>query len=158
MLLDLSGKRRMCKIIFSHHQQAACILVNAVNDARADHTVNAGKACPAVIKQCVHKRVIRVAGRRVHHHALRLIDYQKVVILIADIQWDFLRLSLDCTRLPHGNTDTVARLNPIIFRNRLPIFDEIPLFDQPLYGRTAQALHQLGNRTVHTLAIQLRRN
>ncbi len=51
-------------------------------------------------QQGVDQRAVRVAGGRVHDHALGLVDHQQVVVLVDDIQRDILRHGLDglCVR------------------------------------------------------------
>ena len=72
-----------------------------------------------------------------HHHALGLIDHQKITVLIPDIQWNLLRLCFQLARLVQENADAVPRFHPLILRNGSPILNHIPLFDQALHGRTA---------------------
>ena len=72
----LGAERLMGGIVFGHHQQTAGILIDAVYDAGADRAADAGQLPGTVVKQCIDESTVRVAGGRVNHHALRLVDHQ----------------------------------------------------------------------------------
>ena len=71
----LLGKTDVGGVVLCHHQQAAGVLVDAVHDAGADLAADAGQAALAMPQQGVDQGAVRVAGGRVHHHALGLVDH-----------------------------------------------------------------------------------
>ena len=96
----LLGKADVRCIVLCHHQQSAGVLIDAVHDAGANLPADAGQAALAMPQQGIDQGAVRVAGGRVHHHALGLVDHQQVGVLIHDIQRDLLRNGLDglCVR------------------------------------------------------------
>ena len=135
----LLGKADVGGVVLCHHQQAAGVLINAVDDARADLAANAGKAALAMPQQGVDQRAVRVAGCGVHHHALGLVDHQQVGILVDDVQRDILRHGLDglCVRdlQQHG----VSCLEFQTFGHSLAVALHMTLGHQRLQRRAGQA-------------------
>ena len=135
----LLGKADVGGVVLCHHQQAAGVLINAVDDAGADLAANAGKAALAVPQQGVDQRAVRVAGCGVHHHALGLVDHQQMGILVDDIQRDILRHGLDglCVRdlQQHG----VSCLEFQAFGHSLAVALHMTLGHQRLQRRAGQA-------------------
>ena len=106
----LLGQADVGGVIFRHHQQAAGVLVDAVDDAGAYLAADAREAALAVPEQGVHQRAVRVARSRVDDHALGLVHHQKVVVLVHDVQRDVLRHSLDRLCVRNFQQDGVPRL------------------------------------------------
>ena len=77
----LRGKAPMCVVIFCYYYKAGCKLVYPVHYARAHFAAYAGKIF-YVVHYGVHKSACFVTGRRVNHHALRLIYNGNVAVLI----------------------------------------------------------------------------
>ena len=71
----------MCVIVFGYYYKAGCKLVYPVYYARAHFAAYAGKVL-YMIHYGVHKSACFVTGRRVNHHALRLIYNGNVTVLI----------------------------------------------------------------------------
>src|SRR5699024_762330 len=92
--LDLLGEREMRGVVLRDNQQSARVLIDAVYDSRADDAVYARQVAN-VPEQSVYKRAVRIAGRGVDDHALRLVDDQQVGVLIHDIERYVLRLGVE---------------------------------------------------------------
>ena len=142
-------------IILGHHQQAAGVLVDAVHDAGADLAADTGQAAPAMPQQGVDQGAVRVAGGRVHHHALGLVDHQQVGVLIHDIQRDLLRNGLDglCVRdlQQHG----VPCFQLETFGHGLAVALHMAVSYQCLQRRAGQASVLTAEEAVNALARRL---
>ena len=90
----LLGKADVGGVVLCHHQQAAGVLINAVDDAGTHHSADAGKAVFAMVKQGVNKGSVGISRRRMHNHSLRLIDHQKIIVLVNYIKGYVLGHSL----------------------------------------------------------------
>lgn len=66
--------------------QTAGILVEAVNDAGACLSADAGKGVPAVGQQCMDEGSTGMTGARVDHESGRLVDDEQVLVLMDDDQ------------------------------------------------------------------------
>ena len=116
VLFNLRSQINMGKIVLCHKQKPACILVNAVHNARAQHSVYAGKTALAVPQKRVYKGSVMIAGRRVHYHSLWFVNNQKVVILVVNIQRNVLRLHIKLHCVRHGHGNILARFEHAAFR------------------------------------------
>ena len=77
----LRRQRLVSEIVFRNNQEAGCIFVDAVNDPGAFFSADTGEAVPAMPEEGVDQGPIGMPGRRMDHHAPRLIDNDEVVIL-----------------------------------------------------------------------------
>ena len=84
----------MRAVVLGDHHQPGRVLVEPVHDAGPAHPADAGQAGAAMGDQRVDQRAGLVAGRRMHHEALRLVDDDDVVVLVDDIERDILALGL----------------------------------------------------------------
>ena len=114
-------------IILRHDHDARGILVQPMHNARPQLAIDAGQI-PAVRHERIHERPARNAGRRMHHHAARLVHDDDVVILIKDIQGKHLRQDLDRNRIGQRKNDLFASRQLIVGLLRLAI-------DESLAGR-----------------------
>lgn len=64
-------------------------------------------------QQRIDQRFVRAARRRMHHHAGRFIDDDKVVIFINHIQRNILRLDAAIDRRRQGEADRIIAFDPI---------------------------------------------
>ena len=125
-------------VIFGHHQQAAGVLVNTVHNAGADGAANAGQLPRTVVEQRIDQRAVRVAGCRVDNHPLRLVDHQKVVILIDNIQRDVLGYGLDGLRVEQVNGIDSTGKDLFLFVDRRAVPRHKALLHQPLQRTAGQ--------------------
>lgn len=72
-------------VVLCHHQQAAGVLINAVHNARTNHTIDTGEPVTAVIQQRMYQRSRQIAGGRMYYHAFRLIHHQQIIIFIDNV-------------------------------------------------------------------------
>ena len=91
MLCYLQGKPAVGFIRLGDNEQSGCVLIDPVNDPRPHHAVYGGKPPPAMKKQRVDKRSVRVAGRGVDNHSARFIAHEKVFVLVKYIHRNILR-------------------------------------------------------------------
>ncbi len=92
-------------------EKAAGVLVEAMHDAGA-HPADPGEARAAMREQRVDQRPRRVAGRRMHDHAGRLVDDDQVRILVHDSQRDGLTRESDRRSLGDNDGENLARFDP----------------------------------------------
>ena len=95
---------------------------------------DAGKLPGAVVQQRVDQRAVRVAGGRMHHHALGLVDDDQIVILVDDIQRDVLGLGLDGLRFRQVDTVGSAGDNFVFFVDAAAAAGHSALLHQVLQG------------------------
>ena len=107
----------MRSVVFTDHQDAGGVPVDPVDDPRPQNAVDPGKAVPAVKHQGVDQCPALMAGGGMHHHPLRLVDQDHVVILVQDIQRDLLRRDLRRLRVRDVADDAVPRFQlPVALR------------------------------------------
>ena len=143
MIRQLSRQCQMGGIVFGGDDQTAGVPVDAVYDAGALLAADAGEGVPAVVQQGVDQRAVRMARRRMHHHAHGLIHHDDVLILVDHVQWDILRdgLRLLCLRQCHAQLLPAG--DAIAFAG-----DGAALRQQPCGGGAGQALHPPGQEAV----------
>ena len=110
MVGELLGKTLVRCIGLRHHQQAARVLVDAVDDAGTLDPVDARQLAAAVVEQGIDQRAFQIAGSRVHDHSGGLVDHQEVVVLEHDVERDVLRGRIE--RLGWGQGDAPVFLAP----------------------------------------------
>ena len=88
---QLPAEFPMGKVVLGHQQQAGGILVQPVDNPRADLPANARKAVQ-VIQQGIDQGALLIARGGMHHHAAGLHHHGQVLILIQDFQVNILRL------------------------------------------------------------------
>ena len=89
--LDLLGQAHVRPVVLGHQQQARRVLVDAVDDARADLAADAREVVQPR-QQRVDQRARLVARRGMDDHARGLEHHRHVVVLIEDVQRDVLGL------------------------------------------------------------------
>lgn len=90
-LAVVSKKRRealMRGIRFRNHEEARRILIESVHNAGPPHAPDARKARPAMGNQRIYERALLMASTRMNHEPGGLIDDEKMLILIDDIERD----------------------------------------------------------------------
>ena len=89
VVFQLRGQHGVGVIVFRHGQQSRRVLVDAVDDSRAQLAVDAGKIVPQGVEQAVDQGIVGVSGGGMHHQPLGLVDDQQIVVLIDDVQGHF---------------------------------------------------------------------
>ena len=108
VILELRGKRPVCKVVFRRDQQPRRVLVDAVDNAGAKLAADAGETVPAVMHQRVDERPAPMARRRMDDQPLRLVDNDHVRVLIHHVQRNVLRLQRDLLHLRQLEFQRVA--------------------------------------------------
>src|SRR5205085_11168627 len=78
------------EIMLGHDHAAAGFPVEAMNDAGAEFATDAAEVF-AMEKERVDQGAIRVACRRMHYHAVSLVEHDEVLILEEDVEREVLR-------------------------------------------------------------------
>ena len=91
MLLQLRGNALMRQIVFADDHRACGVPVDAMHDTGPHDAVNAGKRLSAVVHNRIDKRPLVVTRGGMNHHALRLVDYENVLIFIQNIERQIFR-------------------------------------------------------------------
>ena len=128
----------MSQIIFGNGQQAGGILVNPVDDARAQLTVDAGETVPQGVQQAIDQSVILVTGGGMHHQPLGLVDDHHILIFIHNVQGNVTGFHIDFFWLRQGYLHRVARGQTVIFLSRLSVQGDAALVQELLGGGAAQ--------------------
>ena len=92
MRCNLFTQGAVALVVLCADQQAAGVLVDAVDNALPLHTVAGGELSLAVKEQGVDQRPLLVARAGVHHHVFGFVDHQQMLVLVDDVQRDLLRL------------------------------------------------------------------
>ena len=105
-----------------------------------------------MVQQRIHQRAVRIAGGRVHHHALGLVHHQQRVVLINDIQRNILGDDLHRAGRRHFHGDVLAGNRLGVFGRRTSAAQHQPLFHQLLDAASGQFRKALGQQAVQPLA------
>ena len=127
----------MSLVVLGHHQQAGGVLVQAVDDAGAQLTADAGKVMD-MIQQGIDQRAVLVAGGGVYHHALGLVQHGDVCILIHDAQRQRLGTHLGLPHVGEGCFQHVPGLYRGLFGGRTTVDGDSPFPDQSLGSGTGE--------------------
>jgi len=95
-------------------QKTAGVLVQPMHDPRPCDAPDARKRIPAMRQQSVDQRAVQIAGRRMHHQTRRLVDHQKIGILMHDGEGNRLRLRRSGRGRRDRNRDGVSRFDPLV--------------------------------------------
>lgn len=121
-----------------HHQDAGGVAVQAVDDPRPFHAADAGQVL-TMGKEGVHQRPRGASRPRVDHHAGRLVDDEKIRILIADVERNHLR----CEGQGHGGwdaeTNALAGAQAMAGFLRVAPDQDVPVRNEPLDAGPGQA-------------------
>ena len=138
-------------IVFGGDDQAAGVPVDAVDDAGTLLAPHAGQALPAVMQQGVDQGPVRVARRRVDHHAHGLVHHDHVPVLIHHVQRDVLGPGLRLLRLRQRHLQHLSRLDPQVLRHRAAPVRNASLLQKPGGGGPGQPLQPPGQQAVRPL-------
>lgn len=127
---------------FGHNHQAARFLVQPVNDARAELSADAGEVWTAMGKEGVHQSAIWGPWRWMDNKSCRLVDDDKLSILVHDGKGDVFRLRCGGTRRWQGDTIGLVLFDPVRDLTYRPLLTgctsrHMSFFDQRAYARPA---------------------
>ena len=91
VVFELPGKTFVRLIGLCDYQQAGCVLVDPVDDARPRDAPDTGKLAFAMVEQRIDQRPVRISGCGMHYHAGRLVHDDQMLILEHNIDRDILR-------------------------------------------------------------------
>ena len=144
-------------VVFGYNQKAAGVLINAVDDAGANHPVDAGKGALAVVQQGVYQGAGVVSRRGMNHHPLGLIHHQEPAVLVDNIQGNRLRAHLQLHRLREKKNHLFPGPEELLFPRRPAVYQDAPLLAEGL-NRGAAQLGQLRKDLIQALPLPLGRN
>ena len=130
---QLLAQRQLGGVILGDQQQAGGILVQPVDDARAQLAADASQAVQ-MMQQGVDQRAVLIAGGGMHHHAAGLHHHSQVAVLVEDGEGNVLCLGNGWSGRGHRQADGLAGLG---LQGRLG-------FNLAVYGHL-MILHQGGN-------------
>ena len=148
MVEELSSQVNLGCIGLGHHQQAGCVLVDAVHKQAEPVVGFSGNGFPSqVISQRIDQRAGIVAMPRVNHQARGLVYDQQVVIFIDDVEGNGLRLDFHATALVgHHKGDDIEWPDFVAGLHDLPVHPDILGVDGQLdtvAGRVRKMLCQV---------------
>ena len=108
---ELLAERAVGAVVLGHHHQAGGVLVEPVHDAGPLDAADARQAVAAMGDQRVDQRAGGVAGGRMHHQALRLVDHDERVVLVDDVERDRLGRRLGRFRLRQRDGNDIAGID-----------------------------------------------
>ena len=140
MILQLACQHGMGEIILRHCKQARGILVNAVDDAGALLPIDTAEPVPQGVQQAIDQGIVTVAGSRMHHQPLGLVDDQQIIVFIHNIQRDLGGGNGNLLHLGKGVGNHVSWLQAVILPGGLAVARYQPLLDAALGGAAAETL------------------
>ena len=151
LFLNLLCQAEVCLVILGCHHDAGGILVQPVDDARADFPVDAGQ-----ILTMMHQGIDQSAGKhsccRVHHHASCLIDDDYILVLIKNVQRNILRENFRIFRLRHGQFHRIASFQLVVSLAHRLIYGGIAAGNQLLHMGTGKLRLHSGQEYIQPLA------
>ena len=145
----LLSQRRLRLGCLGHHDEAAGVLVDAVNQSHLGIVGVERGHVAHVPCHGVDERSAEVAGTWVHHHAHGLVDHHQVAVLVDDVQGNLLG--------PYGGVvfgsvepqgDDVARPHLVVALNRSVAHKDATLLGRRLYAVAARVLHVLSQKLI----------
>ena len=113
-LLELAGQHLVRGEVLRHDDDTGGVLVQAVHDARARRVdAEAVRQPAAVMEQRVDQRAGMVAAPRMHHHSLRLVEHDHLLVLEEHAERDVLRNQVRIGGISVRDTDAVPDLQPL---------------------------------------------
>ena len=111
----------MGQVIFGNGKQTGGVFVNAVDNARAQLPVDAGKALPHGVEQAVHQSVVLMPRRRMDNKPFGLVDDGHILVFIYNIQLHFGGGHVNGPGFRNGDADGLSGLQTVIFFGGLPV-------------------------------------
>ncbi len=147
------GEGGVGALAFCDDHEARSILVEAMDDAGATHAADASKAVAAMRQEGVDKGVLGIAGRGMDDETRRLVDDDEVIVLVADVESDRLRLRPVGQRRRHCHGENLARFDPhrrVRYRRAVP--GDAAIQDELLDARARHLAKMRREHAVEALA------
>ena len=109
---ELRRQADMALVILGDHHQAADILIQPMHDPWPENAANPGQRAFAMVEKGVDQRAGRMAGGGMHDHAGRLLQHQKMLVFVQNLQRDRLRLGLRRLRVGNRDGKMLTRFDP----------------------------------------------
>ena len=119
---ELLSQSRLCRWSLCHHEQAAGILVYAMNQAHLRVVGIKLRHISQMPRHSLNQGTMEVSGTRMYHHACLLVDDHELVVFIHHIDIDFLRLDTCLmTRTVEHQGNQVVRANLVVTLHRFAV-------------------------------------
>ena len=138
-------------VVLRDDENAACVLVEAVNNPRTFLTANAGKIF-AMGEERVHQGVLLMAGTGMNHEAGRLVQDEEIVIFEKNIQIHRLRLRVDLRNCGFADFDNCTRAHGIARPRRFSIHGHELFSNEGLKSGPGKGGERLGEKAIQALA------
>ena len=102
-------------------------------------------------KERIDERAAVIPRRRVNDHTLRLVDNEKVVVLVDDIERDILRFGFELDRLGNIDRDLVALAYLELFPDSFSVDRHAPAFGELSSGCPGNLIEVFGDKLVKPL-------
>ena len=148
VILQLAGQHGMSQIIFRHRQKPGGILVNPVDNAGAQLSVDARKVIPHGVQKAIHQSVLLMPGGRMHHQPLGLVDHQHILVFVDDIQRHFRSHNIHGLGLRDGILHNVPGIQLVVLFAGLAVAQNLPLLNELLGSGAGQPLPHPGKKGI----------
>lgn len=152
MVGELGGEALMGEVVLGDDEQAARVLVEAVDDAGPAHAADPGQAHPAMRDQPIDEGAVLVPRRRVHDEPCRLVDDDEILVLMDDGERQSLAERLGGKRRRNAEIDPAA--SPDLARgiaHHDPVAAHEALAHQALEPGTGEIVEHAGKDAVEPL-------
>ena len=136
-----------------HHNNARGVLVKAMDDTRPAHAADPREAVAAMGEQGIDQGAGVMAGGGMNNQSRRLVDHDKGVIFVNDIEGDALRLGHHVAWRWYGRDNMGSRFDPVArLHYGLAVHPHMAFGDQPLKTRATHVMEVLTEDAIETFA------
>ena len=135
-------------VVLGGDDETAGVPVDAVNDAGTLLPADAGQRRPAVVKQGVDQRAVRVSRRGMHHQSRRFVDHDDIRVLVHHVQRDILRRQRRVPHLRHVHRHRLAAGDAAALGGGLAVHGYPSLLNVPRRLRAGQSVGAGGHKGV----------
>jgi len=128
----LCNERLVGDVGFGDDEAARGVFVQAVDDAGALDTADAGELAFAMVKEGIDQGAVGISRSRVNDHAMRFVQDDEVIVLENDVQWDILGAGDIRHSLGDDDGDGVTLFHRVARLRRLAVDKNVLLADQRL--------------------------
>ncbi len=149
MVEKLLCQRDVRPLVLGHDKQTRRILVDTMHQSGAHVALTEHRQMLQVERKSVDQRARIVAEARVHDHAGGLVDHQKIVVLVYDVERNILRDDLQLApRVGHDDGYAVERLDLVARLGRLAVDQNVAAVGRRLYAVARRILHAARQKLV----------
>src|SRR5699024_1617567 len=147
LIHKLIDKGPVRHVVFGHHEQPACILVDPVHYTGPQFAVDAGQVVQ-LMHQTVDECAGSVAGGGVHHHAAPLVHNGHMVVFMNDIKTEVFGDDVTFNKLTLVHFHQIIRLHLVIRLHSAAVNQYYAFFDTPLHVAAGCIRHDFSKETV----------